>query len=239
MKPTKNVKQRSQDVDDVTKTITISAAVSPGYGYHQNLRLNLTILEPYPPKSTLALLLQFGRDTFADRYELGRTTWPAPVTIDCYGDADLEVSADSPVAKENNVYARVWLDDIQLNKEFHMSIPFHMRYLSPHPTQRYMTAMAPETSVYLLPFRVQKQEQTSSRHDLSLLPPNALKLTIGELYDRTIEIPVGRTSDRDLIAILTYVVVFLGVGIVFKALFALRKTDRLRSIVHEQKVKRT
>ncbi|KAJ3182448.1 hypothetical protein HDU87_008612 [Geranomyces variabilis] len=205
--------------------IDVSADTSPGYGFHQHARFNITAPPSvHPPQrgTALAIFLQFGRDAFADRYEIARTTWPPAVSIRCCGDADLEVAADSPAARENSVIAWIQWDQVPTNKTFQLDVPFHMRYLPPEIERRHMPAQAPMTNLFVI-------------NSTATAPPScdALSLAQLELHSlatwqcdrdtRGIQMPVGRAGDAEWVGVLTCAVVLLGVAIVLRELLFLPK----------------
>lgn len=95
--------------------VDISRKLSPGIGYHQNIQF--TISQPpgasYTSDPMLVLLLYLDHNTFADRYEISRRTWPSKMEIKCFGDADLEAPANAIQAKPNMVVVRMPVDVIR------------------------------------------------------------------------------------------------------------------------------
>ncbi|KAJ3170658.1 hypothetical protein HDU88_008560 [Geranomyces variabilis] len=200
--------------------IDVWADTLPGYGFHQHARFNFTAppsVHPPQPGTALAILMRFGRDAFADRYEIARTTWPPAVTIRCCGDADLEVAADSPAARENSVIAWIQWDQVPTNTTFQLDVPFHMRYLPPEAERKHMPALAPIANLFVVNSTFTTPPSCNPLW-LDQLDLQALATWQGDRDTRGIQMPVGRAGDTEWVGLLTYAVVLLGVAIVLREL---------------------
>jgi hypothetical protein len=88
------------EINDPQHAILNSFEISPGHGYHSNIKLNITKLKD----QKTFLLASFSESFFADPFELDRLAFGI-ANITTYGNVDLEVAADSAAAQGHFVLA--------------------------------------------------------------------------------------------------------------------------------------
>jgi hypothetical protein len=88
------------EINDPLHATLNSFEISPGHGYHSNIRLNITKLKD----QKTFLLASFSESFFADPFELDRLDFGV-ANVTTFGNVDLEVAADSTVAQGHFVLA--------------------------------------------------------------------------------------------------------------------------------------
>ncbi|TPX70612.1 hypothetical protein SpCBS45565_g01572 [Spizellomyces sp. 'palustris'] len=227
--------------------IVLQTELLPGYGYHQKFQVTIHRSEQLE-EGQLVVLLGFGSAAFADRYEIGRISWPMGVTVTCVGDADLEAPAYASTATRNGVLLRVQFARQRYQYQFEspqivdlhpfdvlpsdttliISLPYHMRYQAPQAQRLRVAVDTVQTAAYLTR-EIDVSIPSITEHEFfQLVQGRTDNVLIRSGWDRvemsarpyTVEIPVGQISDQGVIGILTYTVTLFGTVLVTWVLLA-------------------
>ncbi|KND03600.1 uncharacterized protein SPPG_01075 [Spizellomyces punctatus DAOM BR117] len=216
--------------------IVLQTELLPGYGYHQKFQITIHRREQLK-EGQLVLLLGFGSAAFADRYEIGRISWPVGVTVACVGDADLEAPAYASTATRNGVLLRVQFAQ-QSDTTLIISLPYHMRYQAPQAQSLRVAVDTVQTAAYLTRETDVSLPSITEHEFFQLVQGHTDNVLIRSGWNRmemstrpyTVEIPVGQISDQGVIGILTYTVTLFGTVLVTWVLLASSYGNNLSKI---------
>ncbi|KAI9106286.1 hypothetical protein DFS34DRAFT_57840 [Phlyctochytrium arcticum] len=188
----------------IAQPLHIRTFLEPSHpSYHPTLYFRP---ETLPRNTSLTLEFQFPATSFADRYEIKRRTWPKCVGHIEYAAAttDLEVGADSPLAKPHSFTMHIPLMDLCDWND--LAIPIHMRYQPPNPTGRTKPVLAVQIQAY------------SQQTDLSDSNRSVVKV---EPSTHEVMIPAGFVEDGMYVAAATYIVTIVGICVVLHGLLSM------------------
>jgi hypothetical protein len=121
--PSKTLDLNAGSTNKDSISLNVSINVTPLYGYHSKVFMNLTIPSNF---GKLFFLHHHTRNSFADPFELSRISFKN-LNVSVFGHVDLELPAHSHLSKDHFVVSTLH-GSKHVNVGISLELPFHLRY---------------------------------------------------------------------------------------------------------------